>query len=66
VVIVVSEQTGHISIARTGRISREIDEELRLRSVLLACCRAPRARRTSRRSPRTRQVSTSELAKPSA
>jgi diadenylate cyclase len=68
VVIVVSEQTGHISVARAGRMSREIDEEPRLRSVLLACCGAPRARRTGRRAaaPASRRVPTSELAEPSA
>ena len=48
VVVVVSEQTGHISVARTGRISREIDDEDRLRSVLLACCTQPRPRRQNR------------------
>jgi diadenylate cyclase len=65
VVMVVSEQTGHISIARTGRISREIDDEQRLRSVLLACCRAPRARRAPRRAARsTAPVAASELANP--
>ncbi|MDQ2907886.1 MAG: DNA integrity scanning protein DisA nucleotide-binding domain protein [Candidatus Eremiobacteraeota bacterium] len=46
VVLVVSEQTGAISIARAGRLSRESDEEKRLRTVLLACCRASRHRPT--------------------
>ena len=44
VVLVVSEQTGAISIARTGKLSRELDDEPRLRAVLLACCRAARGR----------------------
>jgi len=42
VVLVISEQTGAISIARTGKLSRELGDEARLRSVLLACCRASR------------------------
>jgi diadenylate cyclase len=41
VLLVVSEQTGGISIAREGRLSREIDDEDRLRRVLVACCRLP-------------------------
>ena len=45
VVLVISEQSGAISIARMGKLSREIDDESRLRSVLLACCRATRRRR---------------------
>jgi diadenylate cyclase len=45
VVIVISEQTGAISIARGGRLSREIADEQRLRRVLLACTRPPRVRR---------------------
>jgi diadenylate cyclase len=48
VVLVVSEETGAISIARTGKLSRELDEESRLRSVLLACCRASRGVRPQR------------------
>jgi diadenylate cyclase len=67
VVVVVSEQTGHISVARTGRISREIDDEGRLRSVLLACCRAPRQRKPPRsKASAVRSVAASELANPSA
>jgi diadenylate cyclase len=64
VVLVVSEQTGHISVARAGRISGEIDDENRLRNVLVACC-VPRPRRAS---PRRRErgvrgpVAPSELA----
>ena len=45
VVLVISEQTGSISIARGGKLSREIADEERLRRVLLACTRPPRARR---------------------
>jgi diadenylate cyclase len=48
VVLVISEQTGAISVARTGKLSRELDDEGRLRSVLLACCRASRGRRPQR------------------
>ena len=48
VVLVISEQTGAISVARTGKLSRELDDEARLRSVLLACCRASRGRRPQR------------------
>ncbi|MGH7727671.1 MAG: diadenylate cyclase CdaA [Vulcanimicrobiaceae bacterium] len=49
VVLVVSEQTGAISIARSGKLSRELGEEARLRSVLLACCRAARGVAPERR-----------------
>lgn len=45
VVIVISEQSGAISIARGGRLSREIADEERLRRVLLACTRPARIRR---------------------
>ena len=45
VVLVISEQTGAISIARTGKLSRELDDEPRLRAVLLACIRASRGGR---------------------
>jgi len=48
VVLVISEQTGAISVARTGKLSRELDDEARLRSVLLACCRVSRGRRPQR------------------
>ena len=47
VVLVVSENSGAISIARGGRLSREIADEERLRRVLLAVTRPPRARRTA-------------------
>ena len=45
VVLVVSEYSGAISIARGGRLSREIGDEERLRRVLLAVTRPPRVRR---------------------
>ena len=45
VVLVISEQTGAISIARMGKLSRELGDENRLRSVLLACARASRGGR---------------------
>jgi diadenylate cyclase len=45
VVLVVSEYSGAISIARGGRLSREIGDEERLRRVLLAVTRPPRTRR---------------------
>jgi diadenylate cyclase len=48
VVLVVSEETGGISVARTGKLSRELDDEARLRTVLLACCRASRGRSPQR------------------
>ena len=44
VVVVVSEESGNIAVARDGRLSRPIDEESRLTRFLLACTRAPRAR----------------------
>jgi diadenylate cyclase len=48
VVLVISEQSGAISVARLGKLSRELDDETRLRSVLLACCRAARGSRPQR------------------
>jgi diadenylate cyclase len=54
VVLVISEQTGIISVARTGKLSRELGDEARLRSVLLACCRASRAKRPERPRQRSR------------
>ncbi|MBV9233530.1 MAG: TIGR00159 family protein [Candidatus Eremiobacteraeota bacterium] len=42
VVIVISEQTGNVSIARNGRLSRPIEDEERLRKMLLAVTRPPR------------------------
>ena len=44
VVLVISEQTGNVSVVRTGKLSRELGDETRLRSVLLACVRASRRR----------------------
>ncbi|MBV8689368.1 MAG: DNA integrity scanning protein DisA nucleotide-binding domain protein, partial [Candidatus Eremiobacteraeota bacterium] len=43
VVIVISEETGHVAVAREGRLSRDIGDEARLDRLLLACIRAPRA-----------------------
>jgi diadenylate cyclase len=42
VVIVISEETGAISIAREGKLTRAIDDESRLVRVLLAVTRPPR------------------------
>jgi diadenylate cyclase len=58
VVLVISEQSGTISVARLGKLSRELDDEARLRSVLLACCRAARGGRPPRpaRKPRVRRL----------
>jgi len=44
VVIVISEETGHVAVAREGRLSRDIGDEARLDRLLLACTRGPRAR----------------------
>ena len=54
VVIVVSEETGSIAIARQGKLSRPIEEETRLLRILLASTRAPRA-------PRGRRVMRNDL-----
>lgn len=48
VVIVVSEETGAISVAREGKFSRAIEEETRLFRVLLASTRPRRGRRAIR------------------
>lgn len=45
VVIIVSEQTGGITIARNGLLSRPVDEEQRLVRLLLAVTRPPRRQR---------------------
>jgi diadenylate cyclase len=53
VVVIVSEETGSISIAQSGRLSRALDDEARLRNVLVALCetsRIPRPGRKARRS----------------
>jgi diadenylate cyclase len=44
VVLVVSEQTGTVRIARAGLLSRPVDEEQRLVKMLLAVTRPPRQR----------------------
>jgi diadenylate cyclase len=45
VVIVISEETGAISIARDGKLSRPVEEEQRLVKILLAVTRPPRDHR---------------------
>lgn len=45
VVVIVSEQTGGITIARNGLLSRPVDEEQRLVRLLLAVTRPPRRQR---------------------
>jgi diadenylate cyclase len=45
VIVVVSEQTGAITIARAGLLSRPVDDEQRLIKMLLAVTRPPRQRR---------------------
>lgn len=45
VVLVISEQSGAIRIARGGRLSRPVDEEPRLVKILLAVTRPPRQHR---------------------
>ena len=45
VVIIISEESGAISIAREGKLSRPVEEESRLIKMLLAVTRAPRDRR---------------------
>jgi diadenylate cyclase len=45
VVIVVSEENGAISIARSGRLTRPLEDEQRLLRMLLAMTRGPRERR---------------------
>jgi diadenylate cyclase len=42
VVVVVSEETRTVAVARAGRLSVRIDDEDRLRKVLAACIRPPR------------------------
>jgi len=74
VLLVVSEQTGAISVARLGKLSRELDDEGRLRRVLLACCRAsggrqPRVMRRARfgqRASAAERASSGELVNPRA
>lgn len=45
VVLVVSEQTGAISIARDGKLTRPVDDEQRLTKMLMAITRPPREHR---------------------
>ncbi len=45
VVIVVSEESGAICVAREGKLSRPVEEEARLIRILLAVTRPPRDRR---------------------
>ncbi|MEO9171090.1 MAG: diadenylate cyclase CdaA [Candidatus Baltobacteraceae bacterium] len=45
VIVVVSEETGAISVAREGKLSRPVEEEARLVKILLAVTRAPRDHR---------------------
>lgn len=47
VVVVVSEETRAVTVARAGRLSVRIDEDERLRNVLLACIRPPRRARVA-------------------
>ncbi len=47
VVVVVSEESGMLSVARAGRLSVPIDDEERLRRVLSACIRPTRRRAPS-------------------
>jgi diadenylate cyclase len=47
VVVVVSEETRTISVARAGRLSVRIDDEDRLGKVLAACIRPPRRARAA-------------------
>jgi diadenylate cyclase len=48
VVVVVSEESGAVSIARNGKLSRPIEEEQRLTKMLLAVTRPPRHERRLR------------------
>jgi diadenylate cyclase len=56
VVIVVSEESGAISIAREGKLSRPLEEEARLVKVLLAVTRPPRDRRSFARNDVVSQI----------
>lgn len=51
VVVVVSEETGAISVARAGRLSVRIDDEERLGKVLAACIRPARRSRQAEQPP---------------
>lgn len=45
VVVIVSEETGAITIARAGKLTRPIEDETRMIKMLLAVTRAPRSAR---------------------
>ena len=51
VIVVVSEESGIVSVARAGRLSVPIDDEERLRRVLAACLRSTRRRGQAERNP---------------
>jgi diadenylate cyclase len=51
VIVVVSEETGLVSVARAGRLSVPIDGEERLRRVLAACVRPVRRRSQAEGNP---------------
>jgi diadenylate cyclase len=51
VVVVVSEESGVVSVARAGRLSVPIDDEERLRRVLAACIRPTRRRAQAEGNP---------------
>lgn len=51
IVVVVSEETGYVSVARAGRLSVPIDDEERLRRVLAACVRPTRRRAQAEGNP---------------
>jgi diadenylate cyclase len=57
VVLVISEETGAITIAREGKLSRPVDEEQRLVKMLLAVTRPPRRLRGRREDVRAQQRS---------
>ena len=66
VVLVVSEQTGKVSVARDGRLSVAIDDPDRLERVLYACVRIYRSRQAGDRrvaNARIRRRGVTEVAK---
>ncbi len=65
VVLVVSEESGLVSVARAGRLSVPIDDEERLRRVLGACLRPTRRRAQARGQP-ARQPAAGPRAQPPA
>lgn len=70
VVVVVSEESGAVSIARNGKLSRPVEEEQRLTKMLLAITRPPRRQRYLRNDLvshlRSRLTSQREQEKPRA